>query len=480
MKRVLLATILSMWSTVAAMAGVTCVLPFTLQNNTVADATQVMANYNALVTCLQSAAAAGANSDITSLIGMTTPLAISEGGSSTYIGGTSTGSANAQVVATATPSGFSLTSGKRLIFLAGFSNNAAMTLSANGTAATNVFKQSSAGPIALTGGEVIAGQLYEVIYDGTQYEILPYVAVGWGLTGALGGPSIATTNPPYGDGLPINLQLNASVGSNLLTVAVKGNNGADPSTTNPVLIPFRDTALGNGTVTWVSVTSALSINTNAAGASMGCTNNTMCRLWIVAFNNGGTAVLAFYNALNATIIASLSPTLIPSGSTAVSAAATAAQVFYTPNGTTVSSKAFAILGYVDIQEATAGTYITAPTQVQLFGPGVRKPGETVQTVYCLAATCSISPTSAANLVKVNSNISWNPQTTVNTNCVLQRNGSTIATLTIGAPGNTIDIACNFAGILDTPFTTSSTSYTSIMTTGAGVGTNQIELEEIMR
>lgn len=48
-------------------AGVPCTLPFNLQNNTVADATQVMANYNAIVTCLGSAAAAGVNSDITNL-----------------------------------------------------------------------------------------------------------------------------------------------------------------------------------------------------------------------------------------------------------------------------------------------------------------------------------------------------------------------------------------------------------------------------
>ena len=41
-------------------AGVSCTLPFVLTNGTIADATQVMANYNALVTCLGSAAAAGA------------------------------------------------------------------------------------------------------------------------------------------------------------------------------------------------------------------------------------------------------------------------------------------------------------------------------------------------------------------------------------------------------------------------------------
>jgi hypothetical protein len=57
-----------------AVAGVPCALPFNLQNGQPADATQVMANYNALVTCLGNAAAAGTNSDITSLSGLTSGL----------------------------------------------------------------------------------------------------------------------------------------------------------------------------------------------------------------------------------------------------------------------------------------------------------------------------------------------------------------------------------------------------------------------
>lgn len=73
MRKLLLGFLLSLWASIAS-AGVPCTLPFNLQNNTIADATQVMANYNALVTCLGNAAAAGANSDITALFGLTTPL----------------------------------------------------------------------------------------------------------------------------------------------------------------------------------------------------------------------------------------------------------------------------------------------------------------------------------------------------------------------------------------------------------------------
>lgn len=58
-----------------AHAGVTCSVPFNLQNGTTADASQVMANYNAILSCLQNnTAASGQNTDITALLGLTNPI----------------------------------------------------------------------------------------------------------------------------------------------------------------------------------------------------------------------------------------------------------------------------------------------------------------------------------------------------------------------------------------------------------------------
>lgn len=54
---------------------------YTLTNGQVADATQVMANFNTLMTCSNANLAHnGANSDITSLSGLTTPIGVSQGG----------------------------------------------------------------------------------------------------------------------------------------------------------------------------------------------------------------------------------------------------------------------------------------------------------------------------------------------------------------------------------------------------------------
>lgn len=56
--------------------------PFTLTNGQTADATQVMSNFNNLLNCANNNLAHnGANSDITALTGLTTPLPASEGGS---------------------------------------------------------------------------------------------------------------------------------------------------------------------------------------------------------------------------------------------------------------------------------------------------------------------------------------------------------------------------------------------------------------
>jgi len=154
-----------------ALAGVSCVLPFNIQNGQPADATQVMANYNALVACLGNAAAAGANSDITSLNGLTTPIPKSAGGTPVYVGGTSTGSANAQVVGSTVP-GFVLSPGNIVTFFAGFSNTGNFTLNVGGTGVLTVFRHTQLGPLNFVGGEINANDQVMVQYDGTQFQCL--------------------------------------------------------------------------------------------------------------------------------------------------------------------------------------------------------------------------------------------------------------------------------------------------------------------
>ncbi len=171
MKKFLLGLLLSLWASVAS-AGVSCTMPFTFVPGTLADANQVNANFAAAVACFLNAAGAGNNNDITALLALTTPLTTAQGGSSIYIGGTSTGSANAQVIASPSPTGFALTRGLSILFTAGFTNTGATQINVNGTGLVNLFRQSPSGPQALTGGEVVLNDLTWAIYDGTQFQLV--------------------------------------------------------------------------------------------------------------------------------------------------------------------------------------------------------------------------------------------------------------------------------------------------------------------
>jgi hypothetical protein len=216
----------------------------------------------------------------------------------------------------------------------------------------------------------------------------------------------------------VNGTIVASVASNILTVSIKTLAGADPSPLDPVWFFFRNPTAATGDYSPVKVTAALNITTNAVGATLGTANAVPFRLWVTAFNNAGAVVLALWQSVTGgaspTAVAALNEASTPS-TTAMSGTATGAGIFYTPNGTTSAGKAFRIIGYLDYASGltTAGTYASAPTTVQLFGPGIKKPGDTVQVKYLTGSTVttststsfanagdqlSISPTAAPNLI----------------------------------------------------------------------------------
>ena len=155
------------------MATIFGALPIILQNGTLADANQVMADFNKIINDGNSNAAEnGANSSITSLSGLTSPIPIAGGSSTHFLGSTSTGTATAQVVSTATPSNWALTTGFMISFNPGFSSTGATTLNVAGTGALAIRKASAAGPVALAANDIVSGQNATVVYDGTAYLLI--------------------------------------------------------------------------------------------------------------------------------------------------------------------------------------------------------------------------------------------------------------------------------------------------------------------
>jgi len=88
-----------------------------------------------------------------------------------YWGATSSGSANAQTIIT-NPQFTTYQTPLIISFISGFNNTGPTTINANSLGAVNILKESTSGPVPLTGGEIIEGNIYQLSFDGTDFQIL--------------------------------------------------------------------------------------------------------------------------------------------------------------------------------------------------------------------------------------------------------------------------------------------------------------------
>lgn len=291
--------------------------------------------------------------------------------------------------------------------------------------------------------------------------------------------------PAYGDaGSLNNCSLAASVSGNALTVSLKTKDGSDPSVSSPCAISFRSATPATGDYTEVSVTAATSFSTGASGSTFGSASNVPFRLWITAFNNAGTVSLGVSKQSSSTAIFPINEEA-PQSSTACSSCtnATAAGVFYTTAAQ--SSKAIRILGHMEWSSGltTAGAWASGPTKIQVMGPGVRKPGDTVQSVSAQWSTnfstssttpvqtgqsVSISLTTAVNIVQVATFAPLGQTTAYKAAHVkIARGGTGIGGSTSSySAGGTIQIGAAIF-CTDLPGTTSPTSYATMIWTDSG-------------
>jgi hypothetical protein len=394
-------------------------------------------------------------------------------------GGTGAGTANAQTVTIANVSTINDVLGVPIRWVPNIANTGSTTLAVTGTAATLIKKPGGSGLVNLSGGELQIGQPVTTLYDGTEYVLLNGNAVI--PPAAVNSTSLANSALTFGS--PINMQLNATVSANALTIALKGNNGADPSATNPVLIPFRDVTLTSGDPVIISQQAALSF-TVASTNTMGCLSATNCRLWISAMNNGGTLVLCASNQLSFDGVAGHAASVQPlyedtlKTSAAGTTGGSTAQTIYCSTSA-VTAKAIKILGYIEIQETVAGTWATGPTIVQLLAPGTRRPGEVVQILQPAVGTSTsqaIVPLSSANPVRFTASTQINVSVPAFATVNFIRAATTLLSQTVGDNSTGTGTASYVvsATILDVPATASSVTYSISTATGAS-----IFLEEIM-
>lgn len=310
-------------------------------------------------------------------------------------------------------------------------------------------------------------------------------ALGTALRYATGvGPNCGTVVGLTGFDMPINLGLSALASSNALTLTVTQANGSAPTAANPVVVPFRSTTLTSGAVSLGTISSTISI-TIPSGATLGTSSsNVPFRVWIFLDANGGTPALGVATCSNVTTIfpcVAWESTL--KTSTTISAAAGSAGTLYA--GTGVVSDAVRIVGYCDYSSglATAGTWASSCTTLQVVGPGVKKPGDVVQTVFLNSSTPSqsITPTSAPNLIRVIYSGTYTSGSAVpNVAITFKRGATTIGTsqTAISNQSGTTLIAIPFGPILDAPGSAAAQTYSVTLGGTASTTVGLMTLDEI--
>ena len=174
-----------------------------------------------------------------------------------------------------------------------------------------------------------------------------------------------------------NLGIVASVAANALTIAVKTLLGNDPSGSDTITIPFRSVNLNDGSETDVVLSSALSIVVSS-GSTLGTQSAIPHRIYIALINNGGTPLLGVFQPMNSTLQLIGLRENEPSPTTAEGGAGAADSAFVLYASSTLAAKAIRIIGYIESTQATAGTWVTAPSAIVVQTVGGFRTGQVVQ------------------------------------------------------------------------------------------------------
>lgn len=168
---------------------------------------------------------------------------VTQGTSSSFNGGNTTGGTgtpNAYVIGSTSPGGFSLTPGVTVTAIINVNNTGASTLNVDSLGAKAIVKASGSGPVALTGGELVAGNSAIFNYLGSAgFEI---VATGLGSaaykTASGTGANVASVSGTITAGhTPVFADTNGTVSDSGGVALLAGNNLSD--------VPSAATARGS-------------------------------------------------------------------------------------------------------------------------------------------------------------------------------------------------------------------------------------------
>lgn len=207
--------------------------------------------------------------------------------------------------------------------------------------------------------------------------------------------------------------ISASVASNALTL-----------TLNPTNLDFRSATLGSGTINTRTVAAAISL-VISSGSTLGTTNGTLARLAVLALDNAGTVELAVVNLSGGVNLDESG--VISTTAEGAAGAADSASVIYSQ--TARSNVPYRLLGFIELTQATAGTWATAPSAVigsaEALGKWLSGYGQTVQNVGgSRALNTTYTNTTGRTIVvymTVNAGTASNTNVLLDGNIVLQAN-----------------------------------------------------------
>lgn len=173
-----------------------------------------------------------------------------------------------------------------------------------------------------------------------------------------------------------NASFSAVPTANAMVFTLLGADGNALSASNAVSVGFRSATLTSGIVTTSSITAAIS-TTISSGSTGGTVSAQASRIWLAIIYNAGTPELAWYQTVSGTGILPFDEGgVITTTAEGGAGAADSAGVWYSTTART--STPFAIIGYMDSTQTTAGTWAQAITSI-VINPS-RRPGDVIQTV----------------------------------------------------------------------------------------------------
>lgn len=320
---------------------------------------------------------------------------------------TDSGASNAYVLSPigSKKSPTSYADGMRIRFYAGNSNTGASTVNVGGLGLKDIKTEADA---SLPSNSIVSGSRYEAIY---------YATGGWFRLVEVTA-SVA----------PEVHSLTASVAANALTINLQ-----------PQFIEFRSTDLTDGTPIRREIGSTVSM-TVSSGSTLGTINAVSSRLAVLAIDNAGVVEVAVINTSGGTDLTETG--LITTTAEGGVGAADSSTVAYST--TARANVAYRVMGFIDITEATAGTWATAPTKVQGAGGNAIQSessigyGQTLQNVTRASGVTYYNTTGKPIMLYVEATAN---STNAAINITMTINGVTITVCTsLGASGATSTIA----------------------------------------